>query len=180
LGDRRCHQRRERENVAVARWDSLRLCSVTQTQQYSSNLRFGKADQPDRRGGGGKRAGRKQVRLKQTSAATAARAEASGKRPAGNGDAAARSEAAAAARFTAAAASSAAAAAAESSAAAAAAAHSAAAAAGAGAAADRSPEVEEVLKHRIRQIAYQVELLQNDALRIFLGSKDNARWWAFP
>jgi len=57
---------------------------------------------------------------------------------------------------------------------------SAAAAAGAGAAADRSPEVEEVLKHRIRQIAYQVELLQNDALRIFLGSKDNARWWAFP
>ena len=37
-----------------------------------------------------------------------------------------------------------------------------------------------MLKHRIRQIAYQVELLQNDALRIFLGSKDNARWWAFP
>jgi hypothetical protein len=119
--------------------------------------------------------------LKQTSAATAARAEASGKRPAGNGDAAARSEAAAAARFTAAAAISAAAAAAESSAAAAAAAaapHSAVAAAGAaGAAADRSPDVEEVLKHRIKQIAYQIELLQNDALRIFLDSKDNA--WAF-
>ena len=57
---------------------------------------------------------------------------------------------------------------------------SAAAAAGAGAAADRSPDVEEVLKHRIKQIAYQVEILQNDALRIFLDSKDNARWWAFP
>ena len=61
-----------------------------------------------------------------------------------------------------------------------AAAHSAAAAAGAvGAAADRSEgeAVEEVLKHRIKQIAYQVELLENDALRIFLGSKVEPRWW---
>ena len=59
------------------------------------------------------------------------------------------------------------------------AAHPAAAAAGAaGAAADRSEAevTEEVLKYRITQIAYQAELLQNDALRIFLRSKDDSRW----
>ena len=58
-------------------------------------------------------------------------------------------------------------------------AHPAAAAAGAaGAAADRSEAevTEEVLKYRITQIAYQAELLQNDALRIFLRSKDDSRW----
>ena len=35
---------------------------------------------------------------------------------------------------------------------------------------------EEVLKYRITQIAYQAELLQNDALRIFLRSKHDSRW----
>ena len=36
--------------------------------------------------------------------------------------------------------------------------------------------VEEVLKHRIRQIAHQVERLENDALRISIHCKDDARW----